>query len=276
MKEPGKERRSSLEGAWVVNTRSPRQARQLDALLEERLAHPVPYPCIDIAPALDPAPLDRALRQLTEGAFGWLVCTSANTVEAVETRLGYLGIPPGQMSRACVAAVGPGTAAALTDRLGIDADLCPEEYVAEALAEQLVARRAQGVLVPQADRAREGLCRILAANGIEVQAVTAYRTVLGSGGADVPRLLRGGRVDAVVFASPSAVDNMAVRFERESGDWADLGKVCIACIGPITSAAAERRGLEVQVLARDHTITDLVESLERYYRENKRIGATVP
>jgi len=81
------EERSSLEGAWVVNTRSPKQARELDVLLEERLAHPLPYPCIDIAPALDTAPLDTALRQAAAAAFDWLVFTSANAVEAVEARL---------------------------------------------------------------------------------------------------------------------------------------------------------------------------------------------
>lgn len=269
-------RGSSLDGVRVVNTRSPHQARQLDELLEERGAHPVSYPCIDIAPAPDPAPLDEALKQVTEGAFGWLVFTSTNAVEAVETRLVDLGISPAQVSRARVAAVGPGTAAALVERLGIDADLCPEEYVAEALAEQLVARGAQKVLVPQAERAREALSRILVANGVEVETVTAYRTVLGSGGADVPGLLRRGQVDAVVFASPSAVDNMAVRLERESGDWDDLREVCIACIGPVTSAAAERRGLEVHVLARDHTIPGLVDSLERYYQDNARIGEREP
>jgi uroporphyrinogen-III synthase len=267
-----KEERSSLDGAWVVNTRSPRQARELDALLEERRAHPLSYPCIDIAPALDPAPLDRALRQAAEGAFDWLVFTSANAVEAVETRLRDLGISPGQMARTPVAAVGPGTAAALADRLGIAADLCPEEYLAEALAEQLVARRAQRVLIPQAELAREALVRILVTNGVEVEAVTAYRTVLGSGGDDVPRLVRDGRVDAVVFASPSAVDNMAARFERENGDWEDVRRLCIACIGPVTSAAAERRGLQVHVLAREHTILDLVDGLERYYRSSMRIG----
>jgi hypothetical protein len=67
----------------------------------------------------------------------------------------------------------------------------PDEYLSEALAEQLVARQAQKVLVPQAERAREAPVRILVANGVEVEAVIAYRTVLGSGGADVPSLERG-------------------------------------------------------------------------------------
>jgi uroporphyrinogen-III synthase len=264
--------RLSLAGAWVVNTRSPKQAQELDVLLEERRAHPLSYPCIDIAPALDPAPLDRALSQAAKGAFGWLVLTSANAVEAVETRLRHLEIAPERLAQMSVAAIGPGTAGALMARLGITADLCPEVYQAETLAEQLVAKRAQKVLIPQADRAREALVSILMANGVEVEAVTAYRTIVGSGGVDVPGLLREGRVDAVVFASPSAVDNMAVRFEQENGDWADLAGVCIACIGPVTSAAAERRGLKVDVLARDHTILDLVDSLERYYRDSTQSG----
>jgi uroporphyrinogen III methyltransferase/synthase len=272
----GEEQRSSLEGAWVVNTRSPRQAPELDALLDERGAHPLPYPCIDIAPAFDSAPLDGALRRAADGAYGWLVFTSANAVEAVENRLRDLAIPAGQMARARVATVGPGTAKTLMDRLGIAADLYPEEYLAEALAGQLVARGAQRVLIPQAEQAREALVRILGANGVEVEAVTAYRTVLGSGGADVPGLLRSGGVDAVVFASPSAVDNMAARFDRENGDWDDLTRVCVACIGPVTSAAAERRGLDVQVLAGEHTILDLVDGLERYYQDGKREGARIP
>lgn len=275
MKGHGEKQRLPLEGARVVNTRSPKQARELDLLLEERGAHPLPYPCIDIAPPLDLAPLDRALRQAAEGAYSWLVFTSANAVEAVESRLRDLAIPAEQIPRARVATVGPGTAKALMDRLGIAAELYPEEYLAEALASQLVARGAQRVLIPQAERAREALVRILGANGVEVEAVTAYRTVIGSGGVDVPGLLRSGRVDAVVFASPSAVDNMAARFDRESGDWEDLSRVCVACIGPVTSAAAGRRGLEVQVVAGDHTVIGLVDGLERYYQSTKRQGERV-
>jgi uroporphyrinogen III methyltransferase/synthase len=275
VKESGENRRSPLEGVGVVNTRSPRQAPELAVLLEKRGARLLPYPCIDIAPPLDPAPLENALRQVAEGAYGWLVFTSANAVEAVEERLKDLAILPARMARARVATVGPGTSAALADRLGIAADLCPEDHVGEALADLLVAQGARKVVIPQAEQAREALVRTLVANGVEVEAVTAYRTVLGSGGVDVPWLLRNGQVDVVVFASPSAVDNMATRFDRENGDWEDLKKVCVACIGPVTSAAAERRGLEVQVRSREHTIVDLVENLELHFTGTKGQGEQI-
>ncbi len=268
----GHEVGSPLEGVWVVDTRSVRQAHDLDRLLEEKKARPVSYPCIDIAPALDPTPLDEALNRAAEGMYDWLVFTSANAVEAVEARLVHMGMDPVRLAAAHLAAVGPGTAAIVADRLGLTVDLCPREYVAEALAGELLAAGARRVLVPQADRARDTLVRTLGErNGVWVEPVTAYRTVIGSGGADVPRLLRQGRVGAVVFASPSALENMATRMEQEGGDWSDLAKVCIACIGPVTAAAAEKRGLVVDVMPEEHTIPALVEGLERYFRERTGI-----
>jgi uroporphyrinogen-III synthase len=262
-----------LEGRWVVNTRSPRQSRELDVLLEERQAHPVSYPCIDICPPLDTAPLDQALTEAAEGGFDWLVFTSANAVEAVEDRLRELGIPREGMVATRAAAVGPGTAAAVSEKLGIAPEMCPEEHRAEALAADLVARRARRVLVPQAERAREALVRVLRENDVEVEAVTAYRTVVGTGGADVPRLVSEGRVDAVVFASPSAVDNMAVRFEQEGGYWEDLKRVRIGCVGPVTADAARERGLDLRVLPLKYTLPDLVNALELFYRHNPKVGA---
>ncbi len=268
--------RSPLDEAWVVNTRSPRQAPELALLLEARGAHSVPYPCIDIAPPLDPAPLDVALTRAAAGDFDWLAFTSANAVEAVEARLRALGVQAHRLAHVGVAAVGPGTAAVAAERLGLTAALCPDEHLGEALAEQLLSRGARKVLVPQAERAREALARTLSENGVEVLTVVAYRTVLGRGGADVPRLLLEGRIDAVVFASPSAVANMAIRLKQEGGDWDTLKHVCVACIGPVTGAAARRAGLDVQVEPRGHTLEGVVEGLEQFRRDRPRIGGRRP
>ena len=51
-----------LSGKHVVNTRALHQAAELDALLRERCAEPISYPCIDIRPPEDCAALDAALR----------------------------------------------------------------------------------------------------------------------------------------------------------------------------------------------------------------------
>jgi uroporphyrinogen-III synthase len=78
-------------------------------------------------------------------------------------------------------------------------------------------------------------------------------------------LLRGGDIDAVLFTSPSTVDNLALRLEQEDGDLVHLARPCIGCIGPVTSRAAMGKGLHVQVQPVDHTLVALVDALELFF-----------
>jgi uroporphyrinogen III methyltransferase/synthase len=287
VKTPGARLGSSLWAKRVVNTRSAGQASELDALLRERGVFPLSYPCIDIVPPSDPAGLDRALEDLSEGRFDWLVFTSANAVRAVadaysrrtdrrrrsdsllEMTSGALVRPAvgPDGTRILVAAVGPGTARAVRLGLALEVDLEPGVYEAETLAGELLSRRPERVLLPLSEQARDVLPQALKTVGVDVATVAAYRTVTGTGGVDLPRLLRHGEVDAVMFTSPSTVDNLAVRLEKEKGEWSDLKGVCIACIGPVTSRATAEKGLPVQVQPEEHTLRGMVEALETFFRE---------
>lgn len=288
--EPGeKQPASALRDKRVVNTRSPAQAPELDGLLRGRGALPLSYPCIDIAPPEDAAALVHALAEAAAGGFDWLVFTSVNAVQAVADATGMRGAAGGaqgiagrpggdpgrptktlDVAEAKVATVGPGTAAAVHALLGLSVDLQPQEYTAQALAAELVARGPGRVLLPLGDRARDTLPRALEARGTQVTSVIAYRTVIGRGGVDLPAILRRGEVDAVTFTSPSTVDNLALRLEREGGDWSLLGSTRVACIGPVTSQAAVLRGLHVQVEPREHTIEGLVDDLEEHFARSSR------
>lgn len=268
---------SPLSGKLVVNTRSPRQAPELDEFLAERGAIPISYPCIDIAPPRDQTALERALGELSSGVYDWLVFTSSNAVAAVAAAAGVLGCGgsaalSSETGQTRVAVVGPGTAAAVRRLLGLSVDLEPRVHTAEALAEELVARKVRKALIPAAEGARDVLSGTLAMNGAEAEVVTAYRTVLGQGGADLPELLGKGRVDAVIFTSPSTIENLVLRLERENGDWDRLAATCIACIGPVTSQAAMRKGLCVDVAPQDHSIGGLVEALEIYFGTSVRLS----
>lgn len=256
---------SPLSGKRVVNPRSPDQAAELDNLLRERGAVPLPYPCIDIAPPLSPAALDEALARWVGGRFDWVVFTSVNAVRAIAGRAVAGGATALEGTSARIAAVGPGTAEAVRSLLHVSVALEPPVYTGDSLAEELVARGPVRVLLPLGDRARDILPRALVAGGAEVAVVTAYRTVLGEGGVDLPAMLGRHEVDAVLFTSPSTVDNLSVRLEKEHGDWSSLRAVCIGCIGPVTSQSARARGLEVQVQPSQHTLPALVGALESYF-----------
>ena len=250
----------------IVITRTAHQAGELKALLEAAGFRTLLYPAIAIQPPADAGPLDVALRHARD--YDWLIFTSANAVEAVARRLDALGLPPNALHGPNIAAVGPATAWAVERRLGLDVDLIPPKAVGESLLAALPIPAGQRVLLPRAAQARDVLPDGLRARGVRVDVVTAYETVLGSGGEDLPAALHSGLVDAITFTSPSTVRNTLIRLEREAGLGVEaLAGAVIACIGPVTADAARQAGLTVDIMPEEYTTPGLVAALRDWFGE---------
>lgn len=258
---------SSLFGKSIVVTRALHQADEMNALLTLRGAFPVTYPCIAIVQPEDAAALDNNLSTLRSGAYDWLIVTSSNTVFALAQRLNHLSSDPfaGKLPFK-VAAVGSETALALRELFGAAPDLVPSDFNAAAIADELLPILPAGarVLLPQSEIANPALEQRLSEQGVQVTAVTAYRTVIGSGGADVPSLLRTGRINAVTFTSPSTVDNFLQRLANEGGS--DLiHNIPAACIGSTTARAAQAHGFTVSIVPPVQTVNALIQALENHF-----------
>jgi len=249
-----------LAGRQVVVTRARHQAAELDARLRARGAEPVRYPCIAIAAPRRTEPFDEALRAAAAGAFDRLVLTSVNAALAVRRRLRTLQLGLPQLR---VAAVGPMTAEAARERLGLTVEIVPDDFLADALIERLGVGPGERILLPQADLAERFLANALERRGAAVCRVDAYRTVRGRGGVKLLPLLRAGRVDAVTLASASAAHHLGGRLETEGGTARDLVGTPVVCIGPRTAAATLRHGLPLTAVAADHSLDGLVIALER-------------
>lgn len=256
---------SALAGRRVVITRALHQSPAFERLLRERGATALLYPCIDIAPPPDLTPLDDALLTAADGAFDWLLLTSANTVSALAQRMSALNLRPSALAGLRVAAVGPVTAKAASQMLGLYAHIAHDEYMAEALAGAIQPVVGARVLLPQSATAERALAEVLASLGANVTVVEAYRTVMGNGGVDLLALLRAGEVDAVTFTSASTVVNLLQRLENEGGEQSLLAGVCVACIGEKTASAAQELGLTVSIVSDVHTLEGLTAALERYF-----------
>lgn len=258
---------NGLQARRIVVTRAPHQAPELVRLLQIHGAVPVLYPCIDITPPEETAPLDQALLAAAAGHFDWLVLTSANTVRVLAGRLAELGLSLGRIQ---AAAVGPETAAIANELLRIDVDVVAKEHVAESLVGTLPPVTGRRLLLPQSALARPVLDEQLRAAGVEVTAVTAYRTVIGQGGEDVPSMLVRGSIDAITFTSSSTVRYFLHRLSEESGsrkgDEELLAGVCLAAIGPVTAQTMRAAGLAVDVMPENYTIPALVDALSKYYQ----------
>ena len=149
-----------------------------------------------------------------------------------------------------MAAIGPGTAAALREH-GLIADIVPERFVAEGLVEALAGVPVTRALVARAAEARDVLPDALR-RGAEVDVVALYETVAEPLRAPARG---GGHRDYVTFTSSS-------REVPLRGDGRGLSaRHRLVSIGPVTSQALRDRGREPDVEAPRHDIDGLVAAL---------------
>ena len=170
------------------------------------------------------------------------------------------GLDARAFGRTRIAAIGPGTAAAL-NREGLGVDIVPERYVADGLLEAFRSRvmHGQRVLLPRALAAREVLPDGLRLMGAHVDELPLYvAAVPREPASDGLRRLRDGEIDVATFASSSSVRNLV---EMLGGDVAPLRRVLIAAIGPVTAQAVRDAGLDVGVMAEEYTVEGLVRAL---------------
>ncbi|HET7251007.1 MAG TPA: uroporphyrinogen-III synthase [Gemmatimonadales bacterium] len=243
-----------LAGQRVLVTRPRDQAEALSTALAARGARAVLFPTIEVRPAADLSRLDRAIDTIE--TYDWIAFPSPNAVAVVfdRSRTRSFRLPP----RLRIAAVGPGTAHAITAH-GAAVDFIPSQFLGEQLGRELAPVEGLRVLIPRAARGREELAIELAHRGARVDEVVVYDTLPASVDPRELRELERG-VDVATFTSPSTVENFfALLGARAVGV---LGGACVACIGPVTAAAARTLGLTVHLEPAEHSIPGLVAALD--------------
>ena len=206
----------------IAVTRAAGQADELARRLEAMGCEPVVWPLIAVEP-LEGGPLDPS-------PYDWVVVTSPNGAAELARRL---TAPPRRL-----AAIGPGTAAALRAR-GYEPDLVPGESTQEGLLAELPAPAGR-VLVAAAEGARRVIADALGADFLPL-----YRTVELAPD-EAPD------ADVVLLASPSAARSLARTAARA---------VPVVVIGPQTAAAAHALGLDVAGEAAEHDLDGLLAAL---------------
>jgi uroporphyrinogen III methyltransferase/synthase len=261
-----------LFGKRVLVTRPAHQAGATSELVRSRGAEPIELPAIALFPPPDPARVTAAVRELDR--YDVVAFTSENGVDAFFRAIEAEGRDARALGKARVATIGPGTAASLRAH-GVRADIVPEEFRGEALADAILAdaavaallasgRRAR-VLVPRALVAREVLADRLRERGADVDVVPVYETRPASAErrAELVGRLEARAIDAVMLTSSSTADSVCDMLGARAAELLD--GVVVASIGPITTATAEKRGLKVAVTATVSTTVGLLAAMERHF-----------
>ncbi|WP_104525827.1 uroporphyrinogen-III synthase [Blastococcus atacamensis] len=253
-----------LFGWRVLVPRTKDQAGDMSDRLRAYGAVPVEVPTIAVEPPRSPAQMDRAIKGLVTGRYGWIVFTSVNAVKAVREKFVELGLDARAFAGVKVACVGEQTAQAVRD-FGIVPELVPSgEQSSQGLLADFpdyddVLDPINRVLLPRADIATETLAAGLVERGWEIDDVTAYRTVRAAPpAASVREAIKGGGFDAVCFTSSSTVRNLVGIAGKPHA------KTVVAVIGPATAASAQEFGLRVDVQPETAAVAPLVDALAEY------------
>jgi uroporphyrinogen III methyltransferase / synthase len=248
----------------VLVPRTKDQAGEMSDRLRAHGAVPVEVPTIAVEPPRSPAQMDRAIKGLVTGRYGWIVFTSVNAVRAVREKFVELGLDARAFAGVKVACVGESTADAVR-AFGIVPELLPtgpqssEGLLADFPEYDDVLDPINRVLLPRADIATETLAAGLQERGWEIDDVTAYRTVRAAPPpAPVREAIKGGGFDAVCFTSSSTVRNLVGIAGKPHA------KTVVAVIGPQTAATAQEFGLRVDVQPETAAVGPLVDALAEH------------
>jgi len=253
-----------LYGHRVLVTRPRHQANETLRRFEELGAIAYLLPAVEVRDPPDWSPVDAAIERLHE--YQWVVFTSRNGVERFIARLFERGRDLRALGSVKLAAIGPGTAAALRE-YHLIADVVPTTYrsedLADALRERVVGQR---VLLARADRGRDVLREELAAIA-QVDQVVAYSQVDAiDADSDVFLALNRGEIGVVTFTSSNIARAVLRAFDETALGRVRDGSIRLVTISPVTSAAVREFGFEPAAEAEEYTTEGLVRAVVKLVR----------
>jgi uroporphyrinogen III methyltransferase/synthase len=248
--------RRELFGQRILLCRSLAQSREVRAQFESAGAEVLIQPAIEIGEPDDFTALDKCLRMFSR--YHWIVFSSCNGVDAFFGRLFQQGYDSRLLGKVKLAAAGDKTSAQLR-KFGFVADLVPETFRAEELAESLKSVAAgQRFLLIRADRGRDLLRTQLQSFGAEVDQVVAYSS------RDVQQVdpliadqMRAGNIDWTVVSSSAIAKSIVSLFGE------DLRKTKLASISPITSDTLRAAGFEPAVEATEFSFSGIQAAMQK-------------
>jgi uroporphyrinogen III methyltransferase/synthase len=250
----------------VVVTRPLEHALAAPVALEALGAEVLLAPTVDIRPIANLAPLDAAIDRLAE--YDWLAFTSASGVRFFVQRLKERKRDLRAMGHLKLAAIGPATAQALA-QYHLRADLVPESYRSESLAEELgrVARN-QKILLARADRGRAILREELEKLADVDQVAVYHHHDAESLPEAVIERIQNRTVDWVTLTSSAIAARLYDLLPASARE--HVGRnVRLASLSPVTSETVRRLGWSVAVEAAEYTWEGLIRALVDQVRHER-------
>ncbi len=251
---------SILKGKHILLTRTVHQNAELDELVRSYEAEPVLFPCLEMEPMSDAAM--SGLTMLDECSD--VVFSSSNSIHILAQLLNKQNLTLAAVLKdKRVAVVGNKTAKALK-QYDVCVDLVPRISSQDGLIEAYLQRGLprSSLMFFRADEGREALARALTSRGVKVVMVPVYRMTFPKADShQVRSSMAAGNIDAVLLGSAKAAHNYLRRIDNK----ALANQPVVVVISKKLATAAEREGLDVQVVAKDASFESMLDTLADYF-----------
>jgi len=246
----------------IVITRPLEQSMEFAQELARHGALPLKIPAIQLAATSDSLAFKSTRKQLA--IYDWILFTSANAVEYFWQHAGNSLI---ELEQAAIkiAAVGPATQNAL-QKHGVPVNAMPEQFEGLKIADVLGHIDGKRILLPRSAQGDDELPSALTEMGALVDILPLYSPEAAII-EEEPRLELLSGVDVVTFASGSAVRAFVACLSQDQRFTNFWSQVIVACIGPSSADAARAEGLNVPIIATEHTVAGLVAALVAYFQK---------
>ncbi len=209
-------------------------------------------PVIDIEPV--PGAGEEVLSRLEN--CEWLILTSPRApriISGIAQRLKELN----EIGKLKIAVVGPKTLEEL-NRIGLKADLVPQDYRGISLAKELAKLKPKCVIAARSEKAVPELVEELRKAGVDVIEIPLYRVVILD---DMARIAASiaDEFNYVVFTSPSIAEAFTKHYQRRKPRFTPVS------IGPTTAKRLVALGFAQTVHPKEYTmdaIAELIRELE--------------
>jgi uroporphyrinogen-III synthase len=256
---------SRLPAVKVLVTRPMQQTARFAEQLTLAGADPIEVPLLTFRTRDDERNI---LLSQQADRFNWLFFSSKNGVKHFQTIVEkYSHLDNWRHCR--IAAVGQKTTDAIQEILGRSADLVPEAYTADDLAEAFAAAHqdASRILLVQGSLSRPALANGLSQNNYAFEKMVVYDTVVEQTNQMLLNdVLENEKPEVLTFTSPSSIEAFFGFIRSSRMKHRQLDKLCLV-IGPTTERAAKKHGFHNILVPDVFTAEAMIDTLVHFYEQ---------
>lgn len=235
----------------VLIPRPIEQSNEFAEKLEKLGAVPIIFPLIEVKPINK----TQLLEIYSKNNFDWLIFTSGVAVKCF-----FDVINPKDVTSK-IAAVGSQTKKTI-EKLGLKVNFIPSAATAQKLAKEIPIASTESVFIPQSKIANNTIVEILGKKNISIKTLATYdNSPVEYTKEQIEEVLKTP-INVITFTSGSTVNSFMDLIKKHK---IKLDAVHTVSIGPSTTAEAQKRYLEIDATAEDHSIDGIIDEILKFY-----------